>query len=163
MFGGGDAKLGEVLRGYRDAKLGATCKAAFAKAIPGLKELKDRVEGEWEDHNLRQGVGWVKGIDGRPIFVDGSHQVLNYLLQTAEGITCKAACAYTLDKIKEEGLRAKPRIFYHDEAAFTCHPEDADRVGQILQEAFREAPKWFGIECMDGGNYVVGSSYADVH
>jgi DNA polymerase-1 len=163
MFGGGDAKLGEVLRGYRDAKLGATCKAAFAKAIPGLKELKDRVEGEWEDHNLRQGVGWVKGLDGRPIFVEGSHQVLNYLLQTAEGITCKAACAYTLDKIKEEGLRAKPRIFYHDEAAFTCHPEDADRVGQILQEAFREAPKWFGIECMDGGDYVVGSSYADVH
>jgi len=163
MFGGGDAKLGEVLKGYRDAKLGGKCKAAFAKAIPGLAELKQQVEGEWADHEAQQGVGWVKGLDGRPIFVEGAHQVLNYLLQTAEGITCKAACMYVLDKVKEENLRAKPRIFYHDEMAFTCHPDDADRLGAIMKDAFTEAPKWFGVECMDGGDYVIGSSYADVH
>jgi DNA polymerase I len=163
MFGGGPAKLGEVLRGYRDPKLGTKCMDAFAKSIPGLRELKDRVEGEWAEHEMRQGVGWVRGLDGRPIFVEGAHQVLNYLLQSTEGITCKAAFAYQAQKIRQEKLRAKPRIFYHDESAWTCHPDDAKRVGEILKESFELAPKAFGIECMEGGDYVVGSSYADVH
>ena len=163
MFGGGDAKLGEVLCGYRNPKLGKVAKDAFAKAIKGLDTLKKKIEKEWETKQLTQGIGWIEGLDGRPVFVPSQHQCLNYLLQAAEGITCKAAVAYALDKIQEEKLRAKPRIFYHDEMAFTCHPDDADKVGVILKEAFKEAPKWFDITCMEGGNYVVGNSYADVH
>ena len=163
MFGGGDAKLGEVLKGYRDAKTGKKAKEGFSKAIKGLDKLKKQIENEWETKKATQGIGWIKGLDGRPVFVPSQHQCLNYLLQSAEGITCKAAVAYAIDKIKEEKLRAKIRIFYHDEMAFTCHPDDAHRVGQILKEAFEEAPKWFGIECMEGGDYVVGDSYADVH
>jgi len=163
MFGGGDAKLGEVLCGYRNPKLGKVAKDAFAKAIKGLDTLKKKIEKEWENKQLTQGIGWIEGLDGRPVFVPSQHQCLNYLLQAAEGITCKAAVAYALDKIQELKLRAKPRIFYHDEMAFTCHPDDADKVGVILKEAFEEAPKWFDITCMEGGNYVVGESYADVH
>ena len=54
-------------------------------------------------------------------------------------------------------------LLYHDEQAWVSHPDDADRVGEILKESFREAPKMFGITCMDGGDYVKGNSYADVH
>ena len=53
--------------------------------------------------------------------------------------------------------------FYHDEIAYTAHVDDAERVGEILQEAFREAPKEFKVECMDGGDPVIGDTYADVH
>ena len=66
-------------------------------------------------------------------------------------------------KIKDEGLRAKPRLFYHDEIAYTAHVDDAKRVGEILQEAFREAPKEFKVTCMDGGDYIIGDTYADIH
>lgn len=163
MFGGGDAKLGEVLSGYRNPKVGKVAKDAFSKAIKGLGELKQKIEREWEEKKLTQGIGWIEGLDGRPVFVPSQHQCLNYLLQSAEGITCKASVAYAMEKIQEENLRAKPRIFYHDEMAFTVHPDDAKRVGEILKEAFQEAPKTFGIECMEGGNYVIGESYADVH
>jgi len=163
MFGGGDAKLGEVLSGYRNPKVGKVAKDAFSKAIKGLGELKQKIEREWEEKKLTQGIGWIEGLDGRPVFVPSQHQCLNYLLQSAEGITCKAAVAYAMEKIQGENLRAKPRIFYHDEMAFTVHPDDAERVGEILKEAFQEAPKTFGIECMEGGNYVIGESYADVH
>ena len=68
-----------------------------------------------------------------------------------------------MNKIKEEGLRAEPRLFYHDELAFQAHPDDANRVGEILQLSFKEAPKAFNVTCMDGGDYIVGKSYADVH
>jgi hypothetical protein len=66
-------------------------------------------------------------------------------------------------EIDRLGLRAEPRLFYHDELAYTAHPDDADQVGRILQEAFKEAPKWFNINCMDGGDYVKGETYADIH
>ena len=68
-----------------------------------------------------------------------------------------------MQKIKEEGLRASPRLFYHDEIAYNAHPDDADRVGEILKEAFAEAPKQFNVNCMDGGDYIIGDSYASVH
>ena len=42
-------------------------------------------------------------------------------------------------------------------------PDDVERVGQIVKESFKEAPKWFGVECMDGGDAMIGTSYADVH
>ena len=117
----------------------------------------------WTNTFHSQGAGWFPALDGRPVFANSEHQCLNYLLQTTEGITCKAALSYSMKKIKEEGLKAEPRLFYHDEIAYVASKKDANRVGEILQESFREAPKTFGVECMDGGNYVVGTSYADVH
>ena len=163
LFGAGDGKLGHALTGKSDAKRGAKARADFASSITGLAEIKGKIESEWNRKEFQQGNGWIHGLDGRPVFISSEHQCLNYLLQSAEGITCKAAVAYAMQKIKEEGLRAKPRIFYHDEQAWSVHPEDADRVGQILKDSFKEAPKWFGVECMDGGDYVIGTSYADVH
>ena len=68
-----------------------------------------------------------------------------------------------MQKIKEEGLKAEPRLFYHDEAAWVSHPDDAQRVGEILKESFAEGPKLFNVDCMDGGDPCFGGSYADVH
>ena len=163
LFGAGDAKLGQVLTGKSNASVGSKSREDFAKSIKGLAQLKEKLARAWKATHYSHGDGWFPALDGRPVFCPAEHQTLNYLLQSAEGITCKAALSYAMEKINEEKLRAEPRLFYHDEVAYVSHPEDADRVGEILQEAFREAPKWFNVECMDGGNYVKGQSYADVH
>ena len=122
MFGAGDSKLGQVLTGKSNPKVGKQARANFASAIQGLDEIKKLVESEWNRKQNTQGNGWIHGLDGRPVFINSEHQCLNYLLQSAEGITCKAAVSYQMQKIKQEGLRAKPRIFYHDEAAWSVHP-----------------------------------------
>ena len=163
LFGAGDGKLGQVLTGKTNAGVGKKSKEKFAKGIKGLGELREKLAKVWKNTHYTQGDGWFPAIDGRPTFCPAEHQTLNYLLQSMEGISCKAALSYQMSKIKEEGLRAEPRLFYHDESAWQVHPEDADRVGAILKESFAEGPKWFGIECMDGGDYVIGKSYADVH
>ena len=128
-----------------------------------LEELKERLGRVWKKNHYAQGDGWFPALDGRPVFCPSEHQTLNYLLQSAEGITCKAALSWAWDKIKEEGIEASPRLFYHDELAFQCSEADAPRVGEILQQAFEEAPKMFGVECMNGGDPVTGKDYSDVH
>ena len=163
LFGAGDAKLGQVLTGKSNANVGKKSKENFAKGIKGLGELREKLAKIWKNTRYSQGEGWIPGLDGRPLFVASEHQALNYLLQGAEGITCKAAVSWAMAKIKEEDLRACPRLFYHDEIAYTAHPDDAARVGEILQAAFKEAPKTFGVECMDGGDPMFGDSYAAVH
>ena len=163
LFGAGDAKLGQVLTGKSNPSVGRKSREDFAKGIKGLGELKENLSKKWKNTHFKQGDGWFAAVDGRPIFCGSEHQTLNYLLQAMEGISCKAALSYSMEKIKEEGLRAEPRLFYHDELAFQSHPDDADRVGEILQESFKEGPKWFGITCMDGGDYIIGKDYSDVH
>ena len=163
LYGAGHGKLGAVLTGKNNPKVGKESALKFGKSIKGLVELRTKIQDTWNQTYLQQGAGWFHALDGRPVFASSEHQCLNYLLQSAEAITCKAAVSYQMEKIREEGLRATPRIFYHDEAAWNVHPQDAERVGEILQESFREAPKMFGVECMDGGDYVIGGDYSDVH
>ena len=111
---------------------------------------------------MRTGQGFIIGADGRRVMVGSEHQTLNYLLQTLEGITCKAALVYAYNKIKEQGLEAYPTLFYHDEVVFVAKESDAEAVKDICVEAFKEAPKSVGVMCMDGDGQI-GDSYADVH
>ena len=104
----------------------------------------------------------IRGIDGRIVFVSSPHQVLNYLLQTAEGVTCKAATVYLKQKLLEEKIHHYFALMYHDEVAVVCKDEDTERVMELAVEAFTEAPKWFGIKCM-GGAAQHGKTYAQVH
>ena len=163
LFGAGDGKLGKVLTGKTNTKLGKESKEKFAKGIKGLGELREKLSNIWKKTHYQQGNGWFPALDGRPIFCASDHQALNYLLQSAEAITCKAAVSYAMAEIKREGLRAEPRLFYHDEQAWQAHPDDADRVGEILKLSFEEGPKKFGVNCMNGGDYVIGNNYSDVH
>ena len=163
LFGAGDGKLGQVLTGKNNPAVGKRSKEAFAKGIKGLGELREKISKIWKSTHHTQGNGWIPGLDGRPVFVPSDHQALNYLLQSAEGITCKAAISYAMQKIKEEGIDAQPRLFYHDEQAWICKPEDAEKVGKILKDSFKIGPTWFGVDCMDGGDPCIGGSYADVH
>ena len=163
LFGAGDAKLGQVLTGKANPNLGKKSKVEFAKSIRGLNELRRKLGDVWKKTKFNNGDGWFPALDGRPIFCNSEHQTLNYLLQSAEAITCKAAVSFQMEEIKKAGIQAEPRIFYHDEVAWQCKPEDAGIVGEILQRSFKEAPAWFGVECMDGGEAVIGDNYAAVH
>jgi DNA polymerase-1 len=164
LFGGGAGKLGLILTGKTDAKRGQESIDKFQSSIPGLKELKEKLEGMFERTSSQFGKdkAFIRGIDGRIIFVSSKHQVLNYLLQTAEGITCKAAIVYLKQKLQERGIHYYFSIHYHDELAVVVKDEYAEEVKELAIKAFIEAPKWFGINCM-GGDAHIGKTYAEVH
>ena len=164
LFGGGDGKLGLILTGKTDAKTGRIAKEKFENSIPGLKELKDNLSSLFNKTSniFGKDKAFIRGIDGRMVFVSSQHQVLNYLLQTAEGVSCKAAAVYLRDKLKERNIPHYFVLHYHDEVAVVTKDEYAEEVAELSIEAFTEAPKWFGIECM-GGDAHTGKTYAEVH
>ena len=156
LFGAGNAKLGKVLHGTPNANKGKESRDKYASRIPGLKSLLENLQTLW-----KQG-GYILALDGRKIFVGSDYQCLNYLLQSAEGLTCKAAVAYAMAKVKEENIDCYPVLFYHDEVAYVCKEEQAERLKEILEEAFREGPKSLDVTIMDGEG-CIGATYADVH
>ncbi len=164
LFGGGAGKLGSILTGNTDAKVGAIAKEKFQNSIPGMKALTDKLESEFErtENIFGKGKGFIRGLDGRIVFVASKHQVLNYLLQTAEGVTCKAAIVYLNKKLKERNIKYYINHFYHDELCVVCKTENAEEVMQLSVEAFTEAPKAFGVMCMSGSAHA-GENYARVH
>jgi len=162
LFGAGLEKLGLILTGKRDSKAGKDSRAKFAAAIPGFKRLTDRLMEIVKMSEARDRRASIPALDGRRIYLDSGHKALNYLLQSAEGITCKAAVAYTMDKFEEEGIDAKPLIFYHDEMQIAVRADQVERAAEIMAESFREAPKWFGVTCMDG-EAMIGDNWYDTH
>ena len=129
-----------------------------------MKTLKGNLISAWnvtDAHNSKV-EGYVPGLDGRKVYVPQDYQTLNYLLQSCEAITTKAALHYQMKKIKEEKLNADPRLYYHDEVAWSVAEEDAQRVLEILTESFAEGPKEMGVTIM-AGEGTIGNNYAEVH
>lgn len=156
LFGAGNAKLGKILTGKANANAGQQSRNKYAERIPGLKRLQDNLRTAWGQRNT------IPALDGRSVYVGQDYQCLNYLLQACEAVTCKAAVSWAMGRIKEEGLRAEPRLFYHDEQQWVAHEEDAQRVSEILAESFKEGPKVFGVDIMDGES-MIGNNLAETH
>ena len=162
LFGAGPTKLGQVLTGKKIVRAGNESIEKYGDAIPGLRTLKEKIEEIWKKTSSVNPEGYIPAVDGRRVYTPQPYQTLNYLLQSCEGITTKCAVAYQIQKIREEGLDAQPRLYYHDEVAWSASEKDAERVLEILVESFKEGPKAVGVTIMDGEGSI-GDSYADVH
>ncbi len=161
MFGAGGEKVSLILTGVRNAKLGNKIKDQFAKRIPGLSELIKKIKGIF-DRTEYVGHPWIPALDGRKIPCESAHKALNYLLQSCEAVTCKAATAMAYERLKEAQIPFNPLIFYHDEIEFEVPHEYAERAAQIAKESFRDAPKLFDVSIMDG-EAKIGNNWYDVH
>ena len=132
------------------------------KGLKGFKELKTKVDNMFFGTQHNFGRGFVPALDGRLCYPNSGHQALNYLLQSFEAITCKAALVYAFDKLTEEGLDWYPTMFMHDEVAFVIREDQAEKGLEIAIEGMREGPKMFGAMIMDGDGSI-GDDYSHVH
>ena len=171
LFGAADKKLGIYLTNQPNERVGAKARSDFQASLPGLEDLlehlsqvfessKGQVRSQRPDGKFNQ--GYVPDLAGRRVYSDSPHKLLNYLLQSAEAITCKAALMYTVKKLREEGIEYQPLIMYHDEIQVMVRPRDAKRVAEIMEEGFREAPKEFGVMIMDG-EAKIGQNWYECH
>ncbi len=165
IYGAGDVKLGHILHPeYSDAQkkaLGSDLRRKLLDAIPGLELLINAVKLKVRE------TGKLKGLDGRPIFCDGEHKSLNYLLQSCGAILSKRWVVVGQDLLDQAGLtynRDYTRCAYvHDEVVMSVVPTEADHVHQLLVQAAPIAGQYykFRVPISAAGN--TGRHWSDVH
>ena len=152
LYGAGDAKLGSVAGGSR--QVGSRLRQSFFDNLPSFKALKDRVAREATK-------GFVKGLDGRKVFVRSEHAALNSLLQSAGSLVMKKAVIIFNEKIKN--LPADFVMNVHDEWQLETEAMSADTVGNLGIESIIEAGLAFNLNCPLDGEYNVGSNWSETH
>lgn len=161
IFGGGDAKLGTILTGRADAKIGKASKQLFRTRIPGFDRLL-RLLNTQLSNTAANGAMYIPAIDGRRVYLQSEHKALNYLLQSCEKVTCAAATAIILDELDKAGIEWQPCVFYHDEVQFMVKEEHAEMAAAIAEKAFEDGPKMFGVNIM-AGKAKIGNNWRDTH
>jgi DNA polymerase I-like protein with 3'-5' exonuclease and polymerase domains len=154
LYGAGDAKIGEIVRG--GAKQGATLKRKFLQSLPALRRLLDRV-------GVAAARGHIKGLDGRRVHVRSEHAALNTLLQSAGAIVMKKALVIAVGRLNEYSYPYKLVAQVHDEFQVEVPEKYADRVGIIFRNAIRQAGEELNLTCPTEGDVKIGSSWADTH
>ena len=162
LFGASGAKLWSYIFGNLDEANGKKLKEGFLAAVPGFKNLLDKLNSIFTKTSKIEDFGYIPSIAGNRVYVDSRHKLLVYLLQSAEKITCAAALMVTMQRLEEENIPYIPCIFYHDEIDFQVPEEYKERAAEIGKQAFADGPKLFGIQIMSG-DAKIGKTWYDVH
>ncbi len=161
LFGASGGKLWSYIFGVQDKAVGNKFKNKFIKAVPGFKNLLDKLEKIY-GKTSQYGDGYIPSLAGNRIYVDSFHKLLVYLLQSAEKITCSAATMLAMQELEEKKIPYVPLIMMHDEIDFMVIEDRAEEAAEIGKRAFAEGPKLFGVEIMDGDGKV-GNNWYEIH
>lgn len=154
VYGAGDAKIGQIVGGNKAS--GKQLKDRFLSNLPALKSLRERV-------NKAASRGFLKGIDGRKIYVRSEHAALNTLLQGGGAIVMKKALVLLNEKFKLLNIDAKFVGNIHDEWQIEVKHCQAMKAGHLAVSAIREAGEHFKMFCPLDGEYKVGGNWSETH
>jgi len=154
IYGAGDEKLGKVVGGNRED--GKRLRKRFLTNLPSLETLTNRVR----EASRR---GFLKGLDGRKIFVRSEHAALNTLLQGGGAIVMKKAMCILHTHIQLNTLDAKFVANIHDEWQMQVKESIVEFTGLTGVEAIEKAGKHFNLRCPLTGEYKVGENWSETH
>ena len=154
MYGAGDEKLGKVVEG--NTKDGRRAREYFFDNNPAFKSLRDRV-------TRAANKKFLKGLDGRKLYIRNSHAALNTLLQGAGAIVMKKALVILDDLLKLNTIQYKFVANIHDEWQIEVKESQADFVGELAVKSIIEAGEHFNLRCPMDGEFKVGGNWSETH
>ncbi len=153
-YGAGDAKLGSVVGGGREA--GKRLRERFFSSLPSFKTLKNRISRE-------ASTGYLKALDGRRLTVRSEHAALNTLLQGNGAIVMKESLIIFNKKLKDLNLNAKFVANVHDEWQLEVIEDQAEQVGKLGVQSIKEATCSLKLNCPLDGEYNIGDNWYETH
>jgi DNA polymerase-1 len=154
MYGAGDEKLGKVVEG--NTSDGRRAREYFFDNNPAFKSLRDRV-------TRAAGKKFLKGLDGRKLFIRNNHAALNTLLQGAGAIVMKKGLEILSNRLNLSNTPHKFVANIHDEWQIEVSECRANKVGQMAVESIIEAGKFYNLRCPLDGEYKVGRNWSETH
>jgi len=154
LYGAGDEKLGSVVGGNK--RDGAKLRKRFFDNLTAFKHLKDAV-------GRAASKGFIKGLDGRKLYIRSEHAALNTLLQSAGAIVMKHAMINLSRDIKLNTLDAHFVCNVHDEWQIEALEKQSDCVGQLGVDAIRKTGEELELFCELDGEYKIGDNWSETH
>jgi DNA polymerase III epsilon subunit-like protein len=169
LYGAGDRKIGTIVkpteRETAQVFAGKALKSKFLKRTPGLQRLIGGIRKKLET------TRYMRGLDGRRLYIREKHAALNTLLQSAGAIICSAwMCRVELILQRDHGLRFGwdgdfvILGWIHDELQFAARNQEiAEFIGNIAKEAAQEIGDLFDFQCPLDGEFKIGKTWAETH
>ena len=154
LYGAGDEKLGSVVGGNK--RDGTKLRKHFFDNLPAFKHLKDSV-------GRAASKGFLKGLDGRKLYVRSEHAALNTLLQSAGAIVMKQAMIGFNQLIKLNTLDAHFVCNVHDEWQLEVKESQVESTGQLGVGAIIKAGEELDLFCPLDGDYKIGDNWSETH
>ena len=157
LYGAGDSLIGKIAGG--GAKRGKKLKQDYDKAVPAFAELKKKLKAA-------QGRGYLKGLDGRRLFVRSEHRLLSQLLQSAGAVVAKKWVQLVDQEINQKHGPDQAFImgWIHDEIQVACRTKEiAEDVGDIAGRMAQETGVTLKVKIPIAAEYSVGRTWADTH
>ena len=154
IYNAGDERLGNVAGGSRAD--GKRLRQQFLGNTPAFKNLKDKVQRASKR-------GYVKGLDGRKIFIRHPHASLNTLLQGAGAILMKQALVILNNELKLQTHDVKFVANVHDEWQIEACETVANNIGELAVDSIIKAGEHFNLRCPMDGKYKIGSNWSETH
>jgi len=154
LYGAGDAKIGSIVGGT--AEDGNTLRERFLRNTPALEALRDRV-------GQASVKGYLRGLDGRKLWVRSRHSALNTLLQAAGAIVMKKALVILDDYAPKNNFDYKFVGNVHDEIQSEVAAEQAEKFGWFAVECIKAAGLSFKLKCPLDGEFQVGKTWTETH
>jgi len=159
LYGAGDSKIGQVIG--KGSGAGRKLRQSFMDSMPAFGSLISTVSSKADRD------GFVRGLDGRKLFIRSSHAALNTLLQGAGAVIMKKAMVNFHDLCRAEGFQHgthyRQVLFVHDEFQCEARPEHVERVGQLMVDGIRKVTNDYNLRCPLDGEYKVGQNWAETH
>jgi DNA polymerase I-like protein with 3'-5' exonuclease and polymerase domains len=154
MYGAGDEKLGSVVGG--STADGKRARQYFFDNKPTFKALRDRVQ-------RASAKGYLKGLDGRKLYIRNAHSALNTLLQGAGAIIMKQGLVLLDNVLKLNAVEYKFVANIHDEWQIEVPKDKADFVGEFAVDSIVKAGEHFNLRCPLDGEYKIGDNWSETH
>ncbi len=142
-----------ILKGYFTKK-------KFLDNLPPLKVFKQEV--------VKQAAkqGYMRGLDGRIIWVPSEHLAMGAYLQGYESVVMKWVMREYQTNLEKQGVPFWQVAYVHDEFQVETLPEHGDAVGQAIVDALIKVGKQLNSLCPLDGEYQVSpinGSWANTH
>lgn len=172
LYGAGDEKIGQVIGG--GTAEGKAIKRKFLANTPALKRLREDIQNTLANIKRGRVDNWkrqyLKGLDGRLLYVRSLHSALNLLLQSAGAIICKKWIVTIEELLEAKGLQQgwdKDYVYMawiHDEVQLACKDkETALIVAETTKEAIDKTKEYFNIRIDLDVDYKLGKNWAECH
>jgi len=153
-YGAGNQKIGKIVGG--NARRGGQLRERFFGSSPAFATLNKQVQGAARK-------GFLKGLDGRKLFIRSEHAALNTLLQGGGAILMKKALQILDNRLKLSNTPYKFVANIHDEWQIEVPDCSARKVGELAVKSIQEAGEHFKLRCPMDGEYKIGDNWSETH